>query len=354
MTIREEDMEGRTGSSRATLGRIGFTLKGGTNDVLFFQCCSGRRVIFASGFIILLILLMPVSSWAHGFAGKRFFPTTFQVEDPFVSDELSLLFSHIKEPGEGENPSSKTTEFSLEYSKRITPHFGVSVGEEYRHLDFTDDGSESGFGNLELGVKYQFLTSEEHETILSIGVGAEIGGTGTSRVGAESFSVISPAFFFGKGLGDLPESVKYLRPFAITGVVGPNFPTRSKNVSVDPDTGETDVERNPTTLTWAFTLQYSFMYLQSFVKDVGLGNPFKRMILVTEFPLETCMNADCEGQTTGTVNPGIVWCGRYTEFGIAAQIPINSNSGKNVGVLGLIHLFIDDLFPNSIGRPIFQ
>jgi hypothetical protein len=39
---------------------------------------------------------------------------------------------------------------------------------------------------------------------------------------------------------------------------------------------------------------------------------------------------------TGAVNPGIVWCGKYTEFGVAAQIPINSNSGKSVGVLGLI------------------
>ena len=30
-----------------------------------------------------IILLLPVSSWAHGFAGKRFFPTTFQVDDPY-------------------------------------------------------------------------------------------------------------------------------------------------------------------------------------------------------------------------------------------------------------------------------
>jgi len=299
------------------------------------------------GLILAIILFVPALSWAHGFAGKRFFPTTFQVEDPFVSDEFSVLFGHIKEP------EGKTTEVEMEYSKRIFPNLGISLGESYVHQDFLEGGSASGFGNLEVGLKYQFLTSEAHETILSVGTGIEIGGTGTRRIGAESFSVISPALFFGKGFGDLPESMNFLRPFAITGIVAPNFPTRSSNVSINEETEETEVERNPTTLTWGFTLQYSLQYLQSFVKDVGLGAPFNRMVIVTEFPMETCMSAECKGKITGTVNPGIVWCGKFMEFGIAAQIPINSRTGKNVGVLGLVHFFIDDLFPKSIGRPLF-
>jgi hypothetical protein len=95
------------------------------------------------------------------------------------------------------------------------------------------------------------------------------------------------------------------------------------------------------------------MYLQSFVKDIGLGAPFNRMIIVTEFPMQTNLGRDNKGQTTGTVNPGVVWAGKYIELGLAAQIPINSRSGKSVGVLGLVHLFIDDLFPKSIGGPIF-
>jgi hypothetical protein len=308
-------------------------------------------LLSALGVALLLGLMLPVSSWAHGFAGKRFFPTTFQVDDPFISDEFSILFNHIKEP------DAKTTEIGIDYSKRIIPNFGISVGESYRHQDFVDGGSASGFGNLELGLKYQFFTSAEHETILSVGTSIELGGTGARRVGADSFSTISPALFFGKGFGDLPESVKFLRPFAITGVVGPNFPTRGKNVTTifNEDTGETEqeVERNPTTLTWGLSIQYSLMYLQAFVKDVGLGDPFKRMILVVEFPMETCMSADCKGKTTGTVNPGVVWAGKYIQLGLAAQIPINSRTGSNVGILGLFHLYLDDLFPKGIGRPIF-
>jgi hypothetical protein len=38
----------------------------------------------------LIVLAMPVVLWAHGTAGKRFFPTTLKIDDPFVSDELSF------------------------------------------------------------------------------------------------------------------------------------------------------------------------------------------------------------------------------------------------------------------------
>ncbi|MGC2062043.1 MAG: hypothetical protein WA610_03630 [Thermodesulfovibrionales bacterium] len=299
------------------------------------------------GLALLLILLLPASSWAHGFAGKRFFPTTFQVDDPFISDEFSILIGRAK------GPDAKTTEIGIDYSKRILPNFGFEFHESYLHLRASDGSTANGWDNLGVGAKWQFLTNEPHELILSVGSDFDIGRTGAHQI-AESFTTISPALFFGKGFGDLPESMKFLRPFAITGVIGAGFPTRSKNVTVNADTGDLDIERNPTTLNWAFSLQYSLIYLQSFVKDIGLGDPFKRMILVTEFPMSTCMSADCKGQITGTVNPGIVWAGKFTEFGIAAQIPINSRSGSSVGVLGLFHLYVDDLFPKGIGGPIFH
>lgn len=306
-----------------------------------------RRSIFATWLwlsvclSISLILLTPVTSSAHGFAGKRFFPTTFQVDDPFISDEFSILINRVK------GTDAKTTEIDIDYSKRIVPNFGLEFHEAYLHTRADDGSSANGWDNLGVGAKWQFLTNEPHELILSIGTDIDVGGTGAHQV-SDSFSTISPALFFGKGLGDLPESVNFLRPFAITGAIGTSFPTRSKNVT---DAG---IERNPTVLNWAFSLQYSLMYLQSFVKDIGLGVPFNRMIIVTEFPMQTNLSQDSKGQTTGTVNPGIVWAGKFMEFGIAAEIPINSKSGKSVGILGLIHLFVDDLFPKSIGGPIFH
>ncbi len=313
-------------------------------DKFFFYCLC---------MVLTITFLQPASTWAHGFAGKRFFPSTFAVEDPFVADEFSLLFSFIKEPAEEESPAADASELAMEYSKRITPNFGLSIGAEYVHLDFDGAGSESGFNNLELGAKYQFFTSEEHEALFSFGVEAEIGDTGSSSIGAEPFSVISPALFFGKGFGDLPESMKYLKPFAVTGVLGINFPTDSTIVLIDPDTSEEEIENIPNTLTWGFTIQYDLRYLQSFVKDVGLGAPFNRMSLVVEFPMETCLEYECDGDTIGYVNPGIVWNGKKIELGLAAKIPINSRTGDDTGIYALLHFFVDDIFPKSLGRPLF-
>ena len=305
----------------------------------------------------LLLLGLPTWSWAHGFAGQRFFPTTLAVEDPFVSDELSFLLSHTKEPRQGEEPPTGSTEFSVDYTKRLTPRLGLSLGGSYLHLNPEEGSTENGFGNLEVGAKYQLITLASSEALFSFGLTAEVGGTGARSVGADSVSTLSPTLFFGKGFGDLPETVPFLRPFALTGAFAANIPTRKQTVTtqVDPLSGELsqETELHPITFSWGLTLQYNLQYLQAFVKNVGLGVPFNRMIPLVEFPMETCLNRGCGGQTTGTINPGIIWFGKYIEIGAEATIPINSRSGKNVGALFLVHFFIDDLFPHSLGRPLF-
>ncbi len=302
--------------------------------------------------LLALSLLLPQASWAHGIAGQRFFPTTFAVDDPFVSDEFSLLYNRIRMNDTAGGPRIDTWSLDAAISKRITENFGIEVDEQYQSLHTQGDGTASGFANTAVNVKYQFFTSAVHETILSFGVSDEIGRTGSSKVGSDTFSTISPALYFGKGFGDLPESLGYLRPLAVTGVVGPNIPLQ-RRTSIVNDTGEVAVTDNPTTLTWGFTVQYSFLYLQSFVKDVGLGAPFRRMVAIVEFANETCLNADCKNQTTSTINPGLAWIGKFMQLGLAAEIPANSRSGAGIGVLGLVHVFVDDLFPKSIGRPVF-
>ncbi len=314
---------------------------------------SRQKVFFAvCGFLCSFFFLLQQTSWAHGIAGQRFFPTTFVVDDPFISDEFSLLYNRLTMNDPAGGPRIQSSSLDAAFSKRITPGFGIEFDEQYLWLHTEGDGTVSGFGNLEINLKYQFFTSAEHETIMSVGVSEEFGHTGSSKVGAEPFSTISPAFYFGKGFGDLPESMGYLRPLAVTGVIGPNIPLQ-KTTSTANDQGGVDVTENPTTLTWSFTVQYSLLYLQSFVKDVGLPAPFNRMVAIVEFANETCLNADCKNQTTSTINPGIAWIGKSLQFGIAAQIPTNSRSGADVGVLALFHVFIDDLFPKSIGRPLF-
>jgi len=282
--------------------------------------------------------VVPPAACAHGFAGQRFFPATLTIDDPFVADEGDILFGHSRTPNDAGGDVT-TNSASLEFAKRITRNLGVSVATEYDNLQFSNgDPSVNGFNNLELGVRYLSLVSAAHEALVSVGLNAELSGTGSKAV-SDSFSTISPIVLFGKGFGDLPDSVSYLRPIAVTGAISPNFTSNSSA---------------PDSLDWGFTFQYSLPYLQSFVRDVGLRAPFNHMIPVVEMPMNTCLNPGCRGQTTGTVNPGVIWFSRWGQFGLEATVPVNSRSGNHVGLLFQVHFYFDDIFPHSLGRPLID
>jgi len=296
--------------------------------------------------------LLAAGAFAHGVVGKRFFPATLTIDDPFVADELSLpTYQQRKMPASGDEPATMEKEFSFDYTKRITPDFGIGVGGTYLSLSPDGGTNVKGWDNFALSAKYQFYQNAEQEAIVSAGLDWDIGHSGSARVGAEPFSTVTPAIFFGKGFGDLPASAAFLRPFALTGQLGVSIPSRTSTTSVN-DEGETVTERNPNNLVWGFSLQYSVPYLQSFVKDIGWGEPFNRMIPIVEFNFSTALNRGASG-TTGTINPGILWAGQAIQIGIEAVIPVNSRSGSKTGIIAQLHFYLDDIFPKSIGKPLF-
>jgi hypothetical protein len=320
---------------------------------LLFESLNAAAVTIATGFAVLFVTPETIS--AHGFAGSRFFPATLSTDDPFVNDELSL--PTVSSIVTSEESGTRETEISADIAKRITPNFGVEIGESFIVLKPHGERSANGFGNLELGAKYEFFENDEHETILSLGADVEVGGTGGKQVGADTFSTWTPALFFGKGFGDLPNALSFLKPLAVTGAVGVAIPTSAstRTVTLNDATGEREIEieRNPDVLEWGFALEYSLIYLQEQVKDIGLRAPFDRLIPLVEFPLETPLNRGDEGLTTGTINPGIIWSGKYFQVGAEAVIPVNERTGSNVGFIAQLHFYLDDLFPKSLGRPLF-
>ena len=292
-----------------------------------------------AGAVWVALRLGTCSMQAHGFAGARFFPATLSTDDPFVADELSLpTFSTLRFPGEAGAPGGRQYDVGVDIAKRITPNLAISLGETFTRLQPDQGEAVNGFQNLETGMKYLLWQNDPHEILLSAGVDAEVGGTGKTAVGAESASFITPEIFFGKGLGDLPDSVWYLRPVALTGQMGVGFPT----------------EARPDALEYGFALEYSLLYLQHTVKDIGLGAPFDRFIPLVEFALETPLNRGEGGQTVGTINPGIIWSGTYFQVGAEAIVPVNERGGNSVGAIIQLHFYLDDLFPHTLGRPIFN
>lgn len=291
-------------------------------------------------FPVLLALgwIFPEAASAHGFAGKRFFPATLAVDDPFVADEFNLMGSFIEAP-EDEGTDTETAGFSFDLAKRVTPRFGVEAGGSYLHLRPEGGPSSDGLYNLAVGAKYLLAVLPGAETLVSLGLDADVGGTGSRGAGAEPLSTLSPALFVGKGLGRLPRALRFLRPFALTAALGPSFATRSSE---------------PVSFDWGLAFEYDLHYLESFVEDLGIPSPFDHMIPVVELPLTTCLNRGCGGTTTGTVNPGVIWLSHWGQVGLEAQVPIGDHTGSHVGALVQLHFYLDDIFPQSLGRPIFR
>ena len=303
-----------------------------------------------------------IAASAHEIVGNRLFPATLTVDDPGVNDELAFpTIAKFKTATTPDSPAYTQRDVSAEFSKRITDDFAISISPTWSRL-YAPGGPNmtgaSGFQNLETSFKYRLYKNDEHEFLFSAGLDIEWGGSGAQSVGAERFSTYTPTVFFGKGMGDLP--VAALRPFAVTGVAGYAIPAKSATttVTVDPDTGDQSysTEFNPRVLVWGGSLQYSMPYLKSAVVDLGLPDVVNHLIPIVEASLQTPVsNTFTSGtMTTGTISPGVLWAGRYMQVGVEALIPVNRESGSNIGVIGQLHWYLDDIAPSTLGRPLFS
>jgi hypothetical protein len=304
-----------------------------------------RHMSFSFALASFIALVSTSNALAHCFVGPRFFPATLATDDPCVADEMSL--PTVSWSKTGDVPSATEWDISGEISKRITENFGVSVGQTWTQIRQPDGTVTSGFQNLETTFQYQLLKDRSQELAVLAGLIVDWGHTGSTGSGlADTFSTITPTLYFGKGFGNLPDSLSWARPFAVTGQVGYSIPTNSFDF--------TQSVFIPQQLVYGASLQYSLPYLKSEVRDLQLPDFFNHLIPIVEVSLTTPIanNFGNPYTTTGTVNPGVIWIGSYFQVGLEAMIPINRDSGSGVGVLGQLHLYLDDIFPTTVGQPL--
>ncbi|MDE2344951.1 MAG: hypothetical protein KGL13_00640, partial [Gammaproteobacteria bacterium] len=225
---------------------------------------------------------MPMNAEAHAVAGMRLFPSTLSFDDPGIGAELPLTFSHINVDGTEQNI------LSTAFTKPVTPDFSLVVSTDYQSLVPGNSPALHGWDNFTVAGAYQLYENDGTESIGMLSLADSIGNSGSRAIGTP-YSTWTPEFAFGQGLGNV--SANWLKPAAVSGAVSVDFPT-------DPAA--------PRMLNWSFSLQYSIPYLQNFVKYVGLKAPFNNLIPIIEFPMQTCLDNGCHGQTTGYINPGFI------------------------------------------------
>ncbi len=288
---------------------------------------------------------------AHTIVGDRVFPATLAIDDPGVNDELTLpVFSYLPAANPDGTAGPQTFMFSGEYDKTITADLQLSIASD--GLTVQRNPRATGFANIDVGAKYVFFQSPAHEFIVSGGVSVDIGGTGSgpnSAIPADQFTTLTPTLYLGKGFGDLASD--WARPFAVTGSVSYSIPT----VIHDP----LDGSQVPNVVTYGGTIQYSLLYRNSFVAEVP--SAFNRLIPAFEAVFSTPVantGPSIDGDfsvhdTTGIVGPSLYYVGSTFEVGVMAQVPINRASGLHPGVMAILDFFLDDIAPDTLGKPLF-
>lgn len=287
--------------------------------------------------LLITIIIFCIPAWPHGSAGRRIFPATIAILDPAVNDELNLSVFRTQSPAEKGGSIWKTNP-RMAYAKRITPHFQLSLIGSYLHTHPPGTRPKNGFEDWIVGAKYEAYVNPHCETIFSLGVEFALGGTGSHLVDAVPNTTVSPQILFGQGFGALPNSVKYLKPFVMTGILQPNINTANGRV---------------TSVSYGIVIEYSLSYLDAFINNHRQQANLNDIVPLIEFPMNTCTQGKCSRQTIGTINPGVLIVRKYMQLGLEALVPINSHTGSKVGGVVQVHFYLDDIFPNSIGKPLF-
>jgi hypothetical protein len=297
----------------------------------------------ASAVTAILLACASQPAFAHAIAGDRVFPVTLTMDDPGVADEITLP-QITDQPGAG--PSNQT-QFQWEWDKTITPTTSLIYNHGYDVITQKGSKRATGFENIVITGKWQAYVNAEHEFIASLGVQRAIGaGAHTQAIGGDKYSATSPVLYFGKGMGDLP--VNFLRPFAITGEAIYTIPDHPLN---------SDASNNGTARSFSghLSLQYSLPYLKSQVKDYGLPTALNRLIPLVEASYTTPTAAPSGGNPmTIGFGAGVIYLADTYQIGAELLIPGNAAAGKNIGYTVQVHVFLDDILPNSLGRPLFR
>ena len=291
---------------------------------------------------------------AHGIAGNRFFPGTLTFDDPAVADEAVVPnVSSSKHPdGDGNVVDNR---FNWAFIRLLTPNLAVGIDSGWIHRNWANS-LQSGFDVTNLSIKGLAYRNDLHEILVSAGLGWGIGHSGAKGVDANAPDLLQPGIFFGKGFGDLPDGLAWLRPFGITGAVTLEHPMTgsSINFGVDAQTGRLGpmLTRNVDTLHWGFALEFSTLYLTSRFTPGKLPNeePLNQLVPLVEFSFISPRGE----KTVATMNPGLSYVAVSWQVAVEAIVPLNSEAGKSVGARAQLLLFLQDLIPSLFGKPLLS
>ena len=75
---------------------------------------------------------------------------------------------------------------------------------------------------------------------------------------------------------------------------------------------------------------------------------------MTEFLFSTPAGQSFGARTTALFAPGFSYAGEGWELAVEALVPATRATGRGIGVTAQLHLALDFLAPDTLGRPLFS
>jgi hypothetical protein len=301
--------------------------------------------------IALALAMASEQAHAHGVAGNRYFVGTMTFDDPAVADEAVVPFyTYLPQPEQGSQVVQNQIDWS--FSRLLTPTLAITYDSGWTHQAWPIRQT-SGFDTTDIGLKYEAYRDNRHEALVAVGVAFGIPHSGSQSVGEDAPTTVQPGVFFGKGFGDLADSLSWLRPFAVTGAVVSQTPIGPAGRAFAPNltTGQFTTVQNPAveTIDWGFSVQYSTYYLTNrFTGGPPKDEPLNQWVPLVEFSFQSPIGQ----QTAATINPGFAYAAETWQVSAALVVPMNGAGGSGLGFRAQLLLFLDDLVPKLFGKPL--
>lgn len=306
-----------------------------------------RRLCVA---VLVGVLFIPSAEvWAHGVVGDYTFLEPIVADDANPKNEFDIL-----RPQEVWTRDGRQFSLGFSFEKTVIPApesysngepggglVSIELGSAWLDQSPRQGPNLSGFDDLEILPKWAFLTIPSREFRLSIGA-KFILPAGNPSVQTQNHTQLGPELLWANGFGrDLPQFgwARFLRPFAIQGDFG-YLPALGGSAYHEMFADN--------------VVEYSLPYLSNDVEDIGLKWPLRNFYPYVEFNYDQLITGP-PGQTFPQVliTPGIAFMGGYCELSVATQFALNSATVPNnhAAVIGLLDLFIDDIFPQISWTP---
>lgn len=237
---------------------------------------------------------------------QRSFVGTFLGNDALPENYFSISGSVDRAQNSG----------SLYLEKTISPDSSFSIFAGLQRLE-QEGETATGWNNLSLAYKHVLVSIPRNEFILSISPEAEL-PVGSHDIGSESHPRAGFDLLFAKGLGDLSDSIRFLRPAALEG----DLSWEGKVTGARDDLVSANGE-----------IEYSLSYLDENVASFSVTHALRNLTPHLDFDYAQYMSAHRNSTAPDfELTPAVAWLNSTIEINLGVQVALNHASSGSGAV----------------------